>query len=305
MTRPDPRQQAALSAAFAGAVDLSALARPATPAPPVPSSQYVVDVTEASFGEVVQTSAQLLVVVDLWSARSQGSATLSPVLARLAEEGRGTWLLARVDVDANPRIAQAFQVQAIPTTVALAGGQPVDAFTGVQPEDQLRAWITSLIDALRDRLPGIRAAEEAAGGPAPEPVDPRFVAAEELLELGDFAGARAAYQAILDAEPANADAASALAQTDFLARTTDLSDDAVEFADAHPDDVRAQCAAADLEVASNLASAAFDRLIATVRRAAGDDRTVAREHLLGLFALFPVDDEAVRTARRRLAAALY
>ena len=300
-----------MSAAFAGAVDLSALAKPgAAPAgPPAtpagPPSEFVVDVTEASFGDVVQASTDVLVVVDLWSPRSQVSAELSPLLAGLAAEGSGTWILARVDVDANPRVAQAFQVQAIPTTVALAGGQPVDAFTGTQTEPQLRAWIASLITALRDRLPGIKAAEDAAGGPAPEPEDPRFTAAEDLLDGGDYAGAASAYQAILAVEPANAQAVAALAQARFLERVGTVSDDAVALADARPDDVRAQCDAADLEVEGGQSSAAFDRLIAAVRRLAGDDRTVAREHLVGLFALFPADDETVRAARRALAAALY
>lgn len=300
-----------MSAAFAGAIDLSALAQPSPapsggqPAPMGPPSEFVVDVTEATFGDVVQASSDVLVVVDLWSPRSPVSAQLSPLLATLAGQGGGTWILARVDVDANPRIAQAFQMQAVPTTVALAGGQPVDAFTGTQTEAQLKAWIASLITALRDRLPGIKAAEEAAGGPAPEPEDPRFAEAEDLLEQGDYAGAATTYQAILAVEPGNAQAVAALAQAQFLDRVRAVPDDAVARADAHPEDVRAQCDGADLEIEDGRMAEAFDRLIAAVRRFSGDDRTVAREHLVGLFVLFPTDDETVRVARRSLAAALY
>ena len=123
-------------------------------------------------------------------------------------------MLAKIDVDANPRIAELFGVQSIPTVIAVAGGQPVDAFTGVQPEPQLRQWITSLLDALRDQLPGIRAAERAAAGPRWElrrtarsrARGPPVHAAEAALTAGDYAAAEAAYQQILDVEPANVQA---------------------------------------------------------------------------------------------------
>ena len=76
-------------------------------------------------------------------------------------------------------------------------------------------------------------------------------------------------------------------------------------ADAHPDDVARQCDAADVQVSEGAVEAAFDRLIDAVKRSAGDDRTVAREYLLSLFGLFAADDELVKQARRKLAAALY
>ncbi|MTD16714.1 tetratricopeptide repeat protein [Nakamurella sp. YIM 132087] len=318
MTRPDPRQQAAMSAAFAGAVDLSALAnRPAAPpagaaAPAGPAgaepSPFVMAVTEADFSDVLQASAQLPIVFDLWSPRSPVSAQLSPMLAALAAKGHGAWVLAQVDVDTNPRIAQAFQVQQIPTVMAVAAGQPVDGFSGQMSEPELKKWIASLLDALRDRLPGIRAAEQAAadaGELEAEPEDPRFTAAEDLLAAGDYEAARAAYQKILDVEPANAEAAAALAQVVFLARVDQHPQDATALADAAPDDVALQGAAADLALAAGDPQAAFDRLIATVRRTVGDDKAAAREWLVGLFALFPADDDLVRVARRQLAAALY
>ncbi|MBM9466849.1 thioredoxin family protein [Nakamurella leprariae] len=327
MTRPDPRQQAALSAAFAGAIDLSGLKQRPAPAGPPPAvgaadgaggsgsgSMFVMDVTEATFGQVVEVSASVPVVVDLWATWCEPCKQLSPVLERLAAASGGAWILAKVDVDANPRIAQAFGVQSIPTVVALAGGQPVDAFQGALPEPQVRQWISGLLDALRDRLPGIRAAEEAlaAGGadggaaaPVEEPVDPRFVAAEDALAAGDYAAATAAYEQILATEPGNADARAALAHTQFLSRVDRIPADALAQADAAPEDVALQAAAADLLVAQGDTEAGFRRLIDTVRRTAGDDRSAAREHLLGLFGLFAADDPQVVTARRALAAALY
>ena len=298
-----------MSAAFAGAIDLSALKQPASP-PPTPDgkpSPYVVEVNESSFSQIVQVSAEIPVVFEMYSNRSP-TAAQSATLAGLADRAGGAWVLARADVDASPRIAQAFGVQAVPTVIAVAGGQPVDGYTGVQTEPQIKAWVTSLLDLLRERMPAIRTAEEAAGvesEPAPEPVDPRFLAAEDLLDAGDFAGAKAAYQAILDQEPANGAAAAALAQTDLLARVQDAPPDAVALAQASPDDVSLQLTAADVELAGGDPQAAFDRLIRTVSGTAGDDRAAVRDHLVALFSLFPADDPDVRAARRKLAAALY
>ena len=321
MTRPDPRRQAALSAAFAGAVDLSALAQraaaPASPAGPAaaaapadgPGSEFVFDVTEADFQDVIQISTQVPVVFDLRSDRAPESAQLSAMLLAEARRGQGAWVLARVDVDTSPRIAQAFGVQSIPTVIAVAGGQPVAAIAQVPTEQQLSQWFTQLLDQLRDQLPGIRAAEARAGAPAAEPEDPRFTAAEELLDAGDFTAAEAAYQAIVNSEPANTRALEALAQTRFLGRVAGHPEDTVARADAvdptDPQFVALTSAAADLEVAGGQVEAAFTRLIAGVKATGGDERTALREHLVSLFGLFTTDDPQVRTARRALAAALY
>ncbi|SDP30650.1 putative thioredoxin [Nakamurella panacisegetis] len=313
MTRPDRRQQAALSTAFAGAIDLSALAnRPAPGAAPAPDakppSKYNIDVTEATFGEVVQASTEVLVVFDLWSARSALSASLSAILNDVVDGGHGAWVLARIDVDTNPRVAQAFQAREIPTIIAVAGGQPVDAYAGPADEKSVRTWITGLLDALRDRLPGIKAAEDAAGiepGPAAPEEDPRFLAAEDALMVADYETARTELEQILAEEPGNERATAALAQTLFLAHTDALPADTVAAADADPDNVPLQCDAADIQVSAGEVQAAFDRLIGVVKRTAGDERTAAREHLLSLFGLFAVDDDQVKQARRALAAALY
>lgn len=327
MTRPDPRKTAALSAALSGAVDLGALKaradaarqRAATPSPSAGPgagggsdagpSPWVLDVTEATFQSVVERSLDIPVVVELTASWSPEAGQLSPVLERAARAGGGTWLLARVDLDASPRIGQVFGVQSVPTVVAIAGGQPIDAFAGPLPEAEFGQWIARLLDALRDRLPGIKAAEanRTAPGtePAAEPEDPRFTAAEEAFEQGDFAAAEAAYEAILAAEPANAEAKAALAQVRFTARAEAVPADAIAKADANPDDVDAQLAAADLELATNDVDQAFKRLVDTVRRVFGEDRDKVREHLVGMFELFPPDDDRVAKARRNLASALY
>ena len=330
MSRPDPRQAAqtaALSRAMAGAVDLAAVkarsdaaaaraARAAAPAadpgadPAAAPGRGVVDVTEETFqAEVLERSLEVPVVVDLWAEWCGPCKQLSPVLERLAEAGRGTWVLAKVDVDANPRIAQAFGVQSIPMVIAVVGGQPLQLFTGALPEPQVRQTIDAMIDQLRDRMPGIAAAEQAAAGvgaePVEEPEDPRFLAAEDALERGDYAAAEAAYRQVLAVEPANEQATAALAQVRFLARAENADPSAIARADADPSDVDAQLAAADAELADNRVEAAFARLVATVGRTFGDDRDRVREHLVGLFELFPGDDPRVATARRALARALF
>lgn len=318
----DPRRQAAqaaLSAAFSRAVDLSSLGRgpsgasaagpgatpPGQGANGAASSEYVIDVTDATFQQVLQASSRVPIVVDLWATWCEPCKQLSPVLEKLAAEGHGTWILAKVDVDANPGISQAFQVQSIPTVVALAGGQPVAAFSGAQPEPQVRSWITGLVDQLRDALPGIREAEAAAPPPEPEPEDPRLTAAQDASDRGDFAAAVAAYQAILETEPENAEAAAGLAWSRLLLRAAAVDETAIARSDAQPEDVALAADAADVEVASGNASAAFARLVTAIARTADPDRGRARAHLLELFALFAPDDPDVMAARRALAAALY
>ena len=308
-----------MSAAFAGAVDLSALKQPAPSAAPAGSNgaapaepkPFVVDVTDATFSQVLAASSEVLILVDLWATWCEPCKQLSPILEKLAGAGNGAWILAKVDVDANPRVAQALLqalgVQSIPTVVALADGQPVDGFSGALPEPQVREWITSLLDSLRDRLPGIRAAEEAAGPVEPEPEDLRFVAAEDLqAAAGDFAAAADAYREILAAEPAERGGdRRAGPGAEFLGRVESLPPETIERADADPSDVVAAADAADLDVASGNAAAGFTRLVEAVRRNADPERGVARQHLLDLFALFGTDDPAVVGARRALAAALY
>ncbi len=304
-----------MAAAMSGAVDLSGLKARATAAPAQPGeapssgSPFVVDVTEETFqAEVVERSMTTLVVVDLWATWCGPCKQLSPVLERLAAAAGGSWVLAKVDVDANPRISELFGVQSIPTVVAVAGGQPVQAFSGAQPEPQVRQWLDGMLAALADQLPGTVAAAGELPEPEPAPADPRFVAAEQALDAGDYAGAVAAYELVLASEPGNTDAAAALAQVRFLQRLDGVTPDAVAVADGAPNDVAAQLAAADAELAQQQVEAAFSRLVATVRRAGSTDtagRDSARARLLSLFELFDPAEPLVVAARRKLASALY
>ncbi|MQY31659.1 tetratricopeptide repeat protein [Nocardia aurantia] len=282
---------------MSGAVDLSALKQPA--ATDVPRGHAV---TEADFEtQVLRRSLQVPVVVALYSQRSPGSVELVKLLERLVAEGDGSWDLATVEAEANMRIAQAFGVQGIPTVIAVAAGQPLADFQGAQPEPQVKQWLAAVVEAVRGRL-------QSADGEAPEeeaPEDPRFVAAEEALERGDIPGAEAAYEKILAEEPGNVEARSALRQVRFFDRAQGLPDDAIARADAAPDDIEAAFAAADMELFNQLPEEAFDRLIALIKRTAGDDRNRVRSRLVELFELFDTGEPVVVAARRRLASALY
>ncbi|GAB3859423.1 tetratricopeptide repeat protein [Micromonospora andamanensis] len=290
-----------------GAVDLSALRTPAPSPAPAPvqagppagapggavGGVTVVDVTEATFqSEVLERSLTTPVVVDFWAEWCQPCKQLSPVLEKLAVEGGGAWVLAKVDVDANPRLAQMFRVQGIPMVYAVVGGQPVDAFSGVVPEPQLRQWIQAVL--------------KAGGVSVAEPEDPRLDEADDALMSGDLDAAEQAYRKILAETPTDAAAEAGLAQVGLARRVAGTDPQAALTAAASdPDDVDAQLLAADIEVLSGLADQAYQRLVGLVRRTSGDDREKVRQHLVGLFAIAGPEDPAVASARRALASALF
>jgi putative thioredoxin len=298
---------------MAGAVDLAAVkarseaAARAAEAPPPPAGQYVIDVAEAAFQtDVIDRSFQVPVLLDLWADWCQPCKQLSPILEKLAGEGNGSWVLAKIDVDANPRISQALQVQSIPAVFAVIGGQLVPGFQGALPEAQVREFVVAVLQAgaeagLTGAVPANPADAEEVGPPS-EPEDPRFDAAEAALADGDFVLARQRFQAILDAEPANAAAALALKQVDLLARVEALPQTVGAPA---ADDVVGQLAAADLEIVSDDVAAALRRLLDLLARTSGDEREQARQRLLEYFELLGPDDPRVPDARREMARALF
>ena len=288
---------------MAGAVDLSALKQRTTPAGEGDrgtGQPNGVEITDANLeAEVLVRSSQVPVVVLLWSPRSEASAQLGDVLSQLAGADDGKWSLATVNVDAVPRVAQMFGVQAVPTVVALAAGQPLSSFQGSQPPEQLRRWVDSLLNATAGKLGG------AGDGEEPEQVDPELAQARAHLDEGDFDAALKAYQALLDADPNHAEAKGAVRQIGFLQRATSRAPGAVVAADAAPDDIEVAFAAADVEILQQNVAAAFDRLIALIKRTAGDERTAVRTRLVELFDLFDPADPEVIAGRRKLANALY
>jgi putative thioredoxin len=311
-----------------GAIDLSALKRPAAPAPGpggaggpgaaggAPGSggsAYVVDVTEATFQATVEASMTAPVLLVFSSpSRLPESVQMADDLASLAAEFDGRFLVGRVDIDASPAIAQAVQLQSVPFVFAVIDGRPAPLIQDVLGLDELRTALTQVVQQLTAQ--GITGRHQPRSAVAADPdaadgedvVDPRYAPAEDALGAGDYAGAVAEYEKLLAGNPADAEAAAGLAMARVLVRTDGVdAAAAAAAADAAPDDVDAHTLAADLDLVSGRAVEAFARLVELVRQTSGADRDRAREHLIGLFAAVGNDDDRVLQARRNLASALF
>src|SRR5215472_10201605 len=286
-------------------------------------SEFVIEATDATFNtEVVARSMTVPVVVDLWAEWCGPCKQLSPVLERLADEAAGTWVLAKVDVDANPQLAAALQVQSIPMVIAVIGGQIVDGFLGALPEPQVKQWVGQIVQAAGQAglAAGPGAAQPAGiGGDGGEPAegedesaaaellgDPGFRAAKEAMDAGDLDAAAAALEQVLADSPEHPVAKAWLAQVELFRRVSSYDPAKVRrAAQESPDDPQAQAEAADLELAAGQVQASFDRLLGVVQRASGDDRDRARRHLLGLFEILSPKDPEVTRARARLSSLLF
>ena len=360
----------------------------------------VIEVTDDTFNAlVVERSRSVPVILDLWAEWCGPCKQLGPVLEKLADEADGAWVLAKVDVDANPQLSAALQVQSIPMVVAVAAGQIVEAFLGAMPEAQVREWLGAVMQiAAQLGLPGdggdaasqsagaasgpasdsqtasaaqpgpgqARAGQAApgevpaayrrsgpggsgqappgqtppgqarpgqppgpAGGPGPgrpgpgrpgpgRPgpggapdggglmADPAFGEAQQAMERGDLDGAAAAFEKVLAATPGHPVAEMGLAQVDLIRRVNSYDQAKVEReASDNPGDPDAQARAADVDLALGRVDAGFNRLLDTVRRTSGDERNRARQHLVGLFSVFPPKDQRVAKARATLSSLLF
>lgn len=305
-----------------GAIDLSALKRPAAPAgapadgassgPAAGGSAYAVEITEQNFQATIEASMTAPVLLAFYSrSRMPESGQLADDLAVLSGEFEGRFLAGLVDVDTSPAIAQAVQVPSVPYVMAVIDGRPAPLLQDVVPLAELRTALTQVVQQLTTQ--GITGRHQPRGA-APEvaddtdepQVDPRYAAAQDALAANDLDGAVVEYQKLVDANPADAEAVAGLAMAKVLQRTDGVDLDAArQAATAAPDDVEAQTLAADLDLSGGQVDDAFDRLIDLVRRTAGDDRNRVREHLLGLFAAVGNDDPRVLRGRQGLASALF
>ena len=301
-----------------GAVDLSGLQGSVPPAGsgpgagPQPPAAYTAQITEQNFQEILESSRSAAVLLAFESpGRSPESVQLADDLQTLSGEFEGRFLLGRVDIDAVPQIAQAMQIPSVPLVVLVAQGRPMPLLQNAAPIEELRQAVTDVLQQLTASGFAGRHQPRAGGGAVDEEtgeeqLDPRYAPAQDALERGDVDAAVTEYQKLVDANPADVEAAAGLAMAQLLKRTegVDLNEARAAAAD-RPDDVEAQIMVADLDLLGGHVEDAFNRLVDVVRRTTEGERDTARTHLIALFGAVGNDDPRVQRARRDLASALF
>jgi putative thioredoxin len=291
-----------------GAVDLSSLVRP--PAPPAGAVDaaarggIVREATDASFTEILDLSQSVPVLVEFVGQGIEAS------LAPLVREYDGRLALATVDATRNPQLVQAFQVQQVPTVAAVIGGRPLQLFAGMPPADELRGVLDQVLQAAaQNGVTGrITVADEdgESAEPVEEPLPPHHQEAFDAIAAGDFATAIKEYQTAIAQNPRDALAVAGLAQVSLLARLDGADANTLRSAAAAtPDDVDAQLAVADLDVAGGHLEDAFGRLLEIFPSLDQAAKNTVRTRLLEYFEIAGADDPRVIAGRRRLTGLLY
>jgi len=295
------------AAAIRGAVDLSTLSQPNHATGAADANGLVIEGTDGGFQAIVTGTQSVPAVVVLWSQRLPASADFVEVVASVAASYEGRFQVVSIDVDANPGLLQAFQVQSVPVTLGLVAGQPVPLFAGAQSAEQVRVYVDELLKlATEHGVTGrvaVAAEEEAEVEP---PLPPLHQEAFDAIERDDLDAAVDAYTKALTQNPADAEAAAGLAQVKLMQRTAGVDLQAARVAAAQtPADIAAQLLVADLDVLGGHVEDAFVRLIDVVRATEGDERDTVRAHLVELFVIVGAHDERVQKARRALMSALF
>lgn len=280
---------------FGQAFDLSSLTKPKVD-PTVPLPGINVSVENLS-SDILPLSLVRPVIVLMWSPRSPESVEMVKLLGKLQTDYKEAFALARVDIEAQPQVAQAFQTKSIPYAVAIISEQMVPLFEQSYPEAQVKMVLDKVLTL---------ASEQGVGQAPVEQMEPEEVEAMDALEAGNYIAAEAAYKKWLSRKPAETLAKLGLAQTQLLIRTEGLELNAVlEESTKNPSDIDLQLKAADVEIVNGGVEAAFTRLLHAVRATSGDDRTKVKDHLLNLFALVDQSDPRLVAARKELASALF
>ena len=294
------------SAAFRGAVDLSTLSQPNPPTGAVAGNGLVIEGTDGGFQAIVTGTQTVPAVVVLWSKRLPASADFVEVLASVTASYEGRFQLVSVDVDANPGLLQAFQVQSVPVTLGLVAGQPVPLFAGAQSAEQVRVYVDELLKLATEHGVTGRVAVAGTDEEVEPELPPLHQEAFDAIERNDLDAAADAYTRALAQNPADDDAGVGLAQVKLMQRTAGVDQQAARTAAAAaPGDIAAQMLVADLDVSGGHVEDAFARLVDLVRATQGDEREQVREHLVELFAVVGAHDERVQKSRRALMSALF
>lgn len=280
---------------FGQAFDLSSLTKPKVD-PSVPMPGIEVSVENLS-SDILPLSLVRPVIVLMWSPRSVESVEMVKLLGKLEGDYKEAFVLARVDIETHPQVAQAFQTKSIPYAVAIIAEQMVPLFEQPYPEVQVRMVLDKVLTL---------ASEQGVGQAPVEQMEPEEIEAMDALEAGNLVAAEAAYKKWLARKPAENLAKLGLAQTQLLIRTEALDLNAViDQSTQNPSDIDLQLKAADVEIVNGGVEAAFTRLLHAIRATTGDDRAKVKEHLLNLFALVDQSDPRLVAARKELASALF
>ena len=280
---------------FGQAFDLSSLTKPKVdPSTPLPGVEVSVDNLSS---DILPLSLVRPVIVLMWSPRSPESVEMVKVLGKLEIDYKGAFSLARVDIEAHPQVAQAFQTKTVPYAVAIIAEQMVPLFEQSYPEAQVRMVMDKVLTL---------ASQQGIGQAPVEQMEAEEIEAMDALEAGNYVAAEAAYKKWLSRKPAENLAKLGLAQTQLLMRTEGLElSEVIDQSALNPSDIPLQLKAADVEIVNGGVEAAFARLIHAVRATSGDDRTKVKDHLLNLFALVDQSDPRLVAARKELASALF
>ncbi|KQQ00672.1 MULTISPECIES: tetratricopeptide repeat protein [unclassified Rathayibacter] len=307
-----------------GAVDLSTLVNrrpapaPTAPAaagdapagPPPTANPLLLTAGDAEFDQVVQLSSRVPVIVDLRGSWSEQSTSMTALLERVIVSYAGAFVLVGVDVESSPQLAQAFQVQSVPTIAAILGGRPVPLFSGLVAEEQLRDLLEQVLQlAAQNGVTGtvpVDGSAAEAGEPEPAPLPPHHQEAYDAIDRGDYAAAITEYETAIAQNPRDDLAVAGLAQVRLLSRLQGRTLDEVRStAAAEPSNLDAQLAVADLDVSGGHVEDAFDRLLSIFPRLDAEGKAATRARLLELFEIVGTTDPRVNKARARLTGLLY